>query len=307
MQLFEINFRVAVEHAQMLADIASVVADGGLYIEDYSDLEGLVEEIAHIDLIDEELRAKERDTAIVHLYFEEGVPVAEKRAFIEERLGALGIPFETGTGSVDDASYMEAYKKYYKPMRIGDSRLVIVPCWEEYEEKPGDVVVRLDPGIAFGTGGHETTRLCLAMLDGLVSGASSLLDIGTGSGILAIAALLLGAQAVTAVDIDPLSVKVAKENAALNGVDKRLDVLCTDLTDGVGGVYDIVCSNIVADVILSLIPVVGRFLKPGGVWLASGIIAERTQEVRAAMEAGGWQIIDCKEDNGWSAIRCVLK
>ena len=169
---------------------------------------------------------------------------------------------------VDEEDWSTAWKKYYHPVKVG-SRLVIIPCWEDYSLKEGEIGIRLDPGMAFGTGTHETTRLCLRLLEDSVFPDAEMLDIGTGSGILAIAALRLGVGQATGVDIDELAVKVAEENAALNGVQDGLSLFCGDLTEKVSGHFDIVCANIVADVILRLAGNIGSFLKKDGVLLLS--------------------------------------
>lgn len=217
---------------------------------------------------------------------------------------------EIETASVNEEDWATAWKKYYHPVEIGKS-LVIVPCWEldsfmKDSKKEGQTVITLDPGMAFGTGTHETTRLCLALLEECVTPDSTLLDIGTGSGILAVAALLLGAKSAAGVDIDEIAVKVAGENAELNGVRNRLDLYCGDLTEQIDGKFDVVCANIVADVIIRLSLDVTAFMKPDGVLLVSGIIEERKDEVTDALAKAGLLVCDEKSENGWVAIKLSL-
>ena len=177
-----------------------------------------------------------------------------------------------------------------------------MPSWEEY---PTDrIVIRLDPGMAFGTGTHETTALCLAALDELVKGGERVLDIGTGSGILAIAALKLGAAEAEGVDIDPMCVRTAGENAQLNGVDGKLKVLVGDLSDKATGKYDIITANIVANAILHLAPCVPALLAEGGTFIASGIIDAREEEVCAGLAAAGLKVAEVRRQGGWVAILC---
>jgi ribosomal protein L11 methyltransferase len=188
-------------------------------------------------------------------------------------------------------------------MEIG-RRLAIVPSWQEYETDRVRLV--LDPGLAFGTGSHETTSLCLEALDELVRGGERVLDIGTGSGILAIAALKLGAESAEGVDIDPVAVRTAGENAARNGVAEKLTVLVGDLSDKASGKYQIVTANIVADAIKSLCTGVPALLAEGGVFIASGIIDDRRDEVVAAVRAAGFGKIDVREKRGWACLVCRI-
>ena len=220
-------------------------------------------------------------------------------------LGTLLMTLE----DVEDADWENNWKQYYKPMEIGE-RLLVIPQWEEAD--PGDrVPLYLDPGLTFGTGAHATTRLCLTALETLVRGGERVLDLGCGSGILSVAALRLGAGSALAVDIDDKCRTAARENAGLNGIGPdRLDILVGNLlTDGaaaekIGGGYDLVLANIVADVIIALAPRVRGLLSPGGTFLCSGIIEGRADEVAAALNAAGLEIRTRREDNGWYAFTC---
>ena len=186
-------------------------------------------------------------------------------------------------------------------MDVGQ-RLAVVPSWQDYETSRVKLI--LDPGLAFGTGGHETTNLCLEVLDERVRGGERVLDIGTGSGILAIAALKLGAAVAEGVDIDPVAVRTAGENAALNGVADKLTVLVGDLSDKASGKYDIITANIVANAIMALAPAVPGLMADDAVFIASGIIDSRKDEVIAALEAAGLAVLEVKEKRGWECIVC---
>ena len=200
MEWTDISITVAKRDADTAEAIATMVANGGIYIEDYSDLEQQAWEIAHVDLIEQELLDKPRDVVIVHMYLAPDENPAEVLPLFEERLKNSGIDYQLNTTGVEQEDWQNGWKKFYHAMDIGN-RLAIVPGWEDYETDRIKII--MDPGMAFGTGTHETTSLCLETLDSLVKGGERVLDIGTGSGILAIAALKLGAKVAEGVDIDP--------------------------------------------------------------------------------------------------------
>jgi len=295
MEWTDIRLTVAKADAENAEAVATLIAEGGIYIEDYSDIEQQVAEIAHVDLIEQELLDKPRDRVIIHMYLEPGAsPVAA-------RMEAAGIPYTVETEGVEQEDWQNGWRKYYHPMEIG-SRLAVVPSWQQYDTDRVKLI--LDPGLAFGTGGHETTSLCLEALDEQVRGGERVLDIGTGSGILAIAALKLGAASAEGVDIDPVAVRTAGENAALNGVQDKLTVLVGDLSDKASGTYDIITANIVANAILSLAPAVPGLMAEGATFIASGIIDSRKDEVIAGLEKAGLSVVEVKEKRGWECIVC---
>ena len=301
MEWTDIRITVPKARAEEAEAIATGISGGGIYIEDYSDLETQVEAIAHVDLIEQDLLDKPRDQVIVHMYLAPDEPPAEVLALLKDRLDSCEMPYTLNTEGVEQQDWETAWKQYYHAMDIG-KRLAIVPSWEEYET--GRTVLRMDPGMAFGTGTHETTALCLTVLDELVKGGERVLDIGTGSGILAIAALKLGAAVAEGVDIDPVAVRTAGENAALNGVQDKLTVLVGDLSDKASGKYDIITANIVANAILSLAPAVPGLMADGATFIASGIIDSRKDEVIAGLEKAGLAIVEVKEKRGWECIVC---
>ena len=206
----EIKATVPTEQVDEAAAIANKTVPNGIYIEDYSNLEQDALEIAHIDLINEELVNKDRTKSIIHLYIADSDNAVEVLSFLKERMTACGIDFNLGSETVDDNDWNENWKKYFHAIESG-SRLAIVPSWEEYENTDGRTVLSIDPGAAFGTGTHATTSLCLEVLERYVNEDTRMLDIGTGSGILAIASALLGANEALGIDIDAQSVKTAKE------------------------------------------------------------------------------------------------
>ena len=301
MEWTDIQITVPQQYAETAEAIATMVSNGGIYIEDYRDLEQQAWEIAHVDLIEQELLDKPRDVVIVHMYLAPDENPAEVLPLFRQRLDDAGVEYTLNTEGVEQEDWQNAWKQYYHAMDIG-RRLAIVPGWEEYDTDR--TVITMDPGMAFGTGTHETTSLCLETLDELVQGGERMLDIGTGSGILAIAALKLGAKEAEGVDIDPMCVRTAGENAQRNGVAERLTVLVGDLSDKASGVYDIITANIVAAAILSLAPAVPALMAPGAKFIASGIIDERRDEVLDGLKAAGLRPVQVKEKRGWVCIIC---
>lgn len=295
----EVTITVNAKDVDKAGDIANMVVPYGIYIEDYSNLEEEAWEIAHIDLIDEDLLQKDRSKALVHIYISPEESPAEAVAFLRERYTAEGIENEICLDSCVEEDWINNWKQYFKPIPVGQ-KLLIRPTWEEVKDSGGRTVLDLDPGLAFGTGTHETTRLCMELLEQYVRPGMNVLDVGCGSGILSVAALLLGADKAVGVDIDELAVKTAVENAEINHVEDRFTGICGNLTDQVTGTYDIVVANIVADVIIMLTKDVEQFMKPDTVYLMSGIIDTREQDVLTAVEQH-FTIIDRKEEKGWVA------
>ena len=301
----EVTITVDAKDVDKAGDIANMVVPYGIYIEDYSHLEEEAWEIAHIDLIDEDLLQKDRSKAMVHIYISPEESPAEAVAFLRERYTAEGIENEICLDSCVEEDWINNWKQYFKPIPVGQ-KLLIRPTWEEVQDSGGRTVLDLDPGLAFGTGTHETTRLCMELLEQYVRPGMNVLDVGCGSGILSVAALLLGADKAVGVDIDELAVKTAVENAEINHVENRFTGICGNLTDQVTGTYDIVVANIVADVIIMLTKDVEQFMKPDTVYLMSGIIDTREQDVLAAVEEH-FTIIDRKEEKGWVALSAKRK
>ena len=288
----------------------------GVMIEDEEEFQDFLENNHdYWDYVDEDLERHMAGRSRITFYLEAQeagfAKLGEVRVALEglkqERrdLGTLLMTLE----DVEDADWENNWKQYYKPMEIGE-RLLVIPQWEEAD--PGDrVPLYLDPGLTFGTGAHATTRLCLTALESLVRGGERVLDLGCGSGILSVAALRLGAGSALAVDIDDKCRTAARENAGLNGIGPdRLDILVGNLltdeaaAEKIGGGYDLVLANIVADVIIALAPRVRGLLSPGGTFLCSGIIEGRADEAAAALNAAGLEIRTRREDNGWYAFTC---
>lgn len=212
----------------------------------------------------------------------------------------LSAPTDFTLKHAEDTDWAHEWRKHFKPLEIG-RRLVIKPSWETYAGDPERVVVELDPGMAFGTGGHPTTRLCLAALEDYVTPGCVVADIGTGSGILALAAARLGASVVHATDIDLLPRQTARENVARSGLEKTVHIHEMEAFDVAARECDVVVANIIAATIIQLSPSVYARLKPGGVFIASGIVEERLPDVRAVLDASGFRLLETREEEIWRA------
>lgn len=302
MKWTDLKITVPSNDAQQAQDIATGISGGGIYIEDYRDLEEQVLEIAHIDLIEQALLDQNREQVIIHFYLSEEENLAQVAHLLQDRLSRAEISYTLEMDQLSQEDWENSWKQYYHAMEIG-KRLAIVPSWETYDTNR--TVITLDPGMAFGTGTHETTSLCMETLDAIVQGGERVLDIGTGSGILAITALKLGAHSAQGIDIDPMCVRTAKENALRNEVDQKFEVLIGDLSQKASGVYDIICANIVANAICSLAPCIPALLSENGHFIASGIIDTRKEEVLQTIESAGLTVKTIQEKNGWVALICT--
>ena len=295
----------------------------GVVIDDETEFQDFLENNhQYWDYVDEDLEKEMQGKSRVTFYLQ-----ADEEGFA--RMGEVRIALENlkktaqacGTllmtmDSLQDADWENNWKQYYKPMEIGE-RLLVIPQWEQEDPKVlkalegGRVPLILEPGLTFGTGSHATTRLCLTALEQAVQGGEKVLDLGCGSGILSIAALKLGAASALAVDIDDKCLDVAYENAAMNGIGRDTytvkvgDILSDEaLRAEIGGGYDVVLANIVADVIIGLGPMVRSLLSENGVFLCSGIIDTRAEEVADKLRQAGLEILDTRSSEGWYAYTC---
>lgn len=299
----EIIVEVSSSDLEKAENIANMTVPYGIYIEDYSALEEEVLEIAKIDLIDEELLKQDRTKGKIHIYISPEDNPAEAVAFIRERLAAENIPCTIGSDKCDVEACLENWKKYFKPINVGE-KLLIRPVWRDDFEPGNRIVLNLEPGLAFGTGTHETTRLCLQALEKHVKPGARMLDVGCGSGILSVAALLLGADSATGIDIDELAVKASVENAKLNSVSDRYTGIHGNLADKANGVYDVITANIVADAVIMLSGDILKFMDKNTVYIMSGIIDTRLDDVLLALPKE-LRIIEQYEEKGWLCLAAM--
>ena len=288
----------------------------GLVIEDEGDFRDFLEHNRQYwDYVDEELDQSMTGKCRITFYVEESDQGFTTVAAVRIAMADLKkehpeyAPLLMTMDGIEDADWENNWKAFYKPMEIGE-RLIVIPDWEEADPH-GRVALRMNPGLTFGTGSHATTRLCLQALEKLVHPGMKVLDLGCGSGILSIAALLLGADSAFACDIDEKAVDVAYENAALNGVGReKYTVRAGDVTSDqrlrkeMGGSWDIVVANIVSDVIIALAPTVGELLAENGVFICSGIIDDRAEEVKGKLEEAGFTILESRSSEGWFSFTC---
>lgn len=288
----------------------------GFMIEDAQDFDEFLHDTTpHWDYVDQAVMEKMKDCeTCVTIYVADNPQGMEELMQVRQILARLKAQdpdgkygrLELEMKDVDEEDWSNAWKKYYNPVQVGE-HLVVCPSWEAYDRQPDDVVLTLNPGMAFGTGTHDTTRLCMELLEKYITPQDTVLDVGCGSGILAITAALLGANKIIGCDIDEVAVKVAGENAALNGVQDRIAFHQGDLTSQVEGSFQIICANIVADVIIRLSEDAGRYLAKDGIFITSGIIDTREQDVLNALEQNGFQVIERRTSGGWVALACKAK
>lgn len=322
MDFIEMSIQTTSEGVDTLVTVLEDMGVNGFTIEDSRDFNEFLETVTpHWDYVDEDLMKLTDAPTVVKIYPADN---DQGRALIQEvlkkldelraqdvskKLGELAATFK----GVHEEDWANAYKKYFKPFPVGE-RLVIKPSWEEYENREGRVVLEIDPSSSFGTGSHETTKLCLECIEKAVKPGDCVLDMGCGSGILSAAALLLGAERVTCVDIDENCITTTRENLARNGFNESVSrMFCGNaisdkrLADTIAvEQYDLIAGNIVADVIIAMRPLFRRCLKPGGTLLTSGIIGPRAAEVGVQLESAGFTIRERFEMNDWVLYRVTL-
>lgn len=313
MKWTEVKIKTRSKYEDIVSSILYDIGVAGLAIEDPKDIIEKAKDPSwdYIEL--EEFLDSDRDLKeiIIKAYFPETDNIKEILDEIKNRI--MTIPYkengevygEIELDEVFEKDWENNWKKFYKVTRIGKN-IIIKPSWEEYKRKEDDIVIELDPGMAFGTGTHETTSLCVEEIEKYISEDKSFLDIGCGSGILSIIAAKLGAKKVLGIDIDELAIKVSKENARINNVD-NIEFLKGDLIDLVDEKYDIVVANILAEIIVILNKDIRNCLKKDGIFISSGIILEKKDMVIESLESEGLEIIDIKDKNGWTCIMSRFK
>lgn len=303
----EIKIKTTSEYVESVCNILYDVGVGGVVIEDPKDLIINMKEETSWDYFDIDSLDIDYEGAVVKGYLPESQDLLDKIKLIKENVYNLSMqnedsePNQVTIAEVYEEDWANSWKKYYKPKKIGN-KIVVKPSWEDYAPNEDEEVVELDPGMAFGTGTHETTTMCTRLLEKYIKQDSTVYDIGCGSGILSIVAAKLGAQKVVAVDIDEVACKVSKSNAQINSVGDTVEIKNGNLMDVVRGKADIIVANIIADIIKILAKDITNFMKDDSIFIASGIILEKIDEVALALEKNGLEIVSIEKLGEWSAI-----
>ena len=309
----EVTIKTTTEAVEAISNILMEERCGGVMIEDPKDFLFQKKNELDWDYVEEEVFNKSgQDGVLIKTYIPEERNVLELIETVKARIALLpSFGLDIGEGSVslsnvNESDWANEWKKYYKPTKVG-KKIVVKPSWEEYEKQEGDLIIELDPGMAFGTGTHETTSMCIRELENYVDETKTVFDIGCGSGILAIAAAQLGAKEVVAGDLDEVAVKVSKENCEINNVSDKVVVKHGSLFEVVDSKADVIVANIIADIIKILAKDVSKFLKDDGVFISSGIILAKIDEVCQALEENVFEIVKVERLGEWSAIVSKLK
>ena len=321
MQWLELTIATSSAGIDLVAERLTVLGYDSFIIDDQADFDDFLENNKQYwDYVDEELAQKMQGLSQIRLYIEDGPSAMEavsdlrsqmlilKSQHPKQDLGTL----EIALANLQDEDWENNWKQYYQPLPIGE-KLLVVPQWLNPENEEGRLPVLLDPGMIFGTGAHASTQMCMIALEKAVRGGETVIDLGSGSGILSITALLLGAKTAVGVDIDPKAEDIARENAAINGLHAdRFTAVTGDvigdrtMMEQLSGGYDLVLANIVADVIIPLSPVVPHFMKPDSLFICSGILEQRLEEVKAAIIAAGLTIQSVNMIEDWCQITASL-
>lgn len=307
MDYTEVRLYTDQENLDMLSCILTDM-EIGVIVEDPRDIEDLINKKQDYewDYIDKSLLVTVKNTPRILFYLEDTLEGLEKMEDIFREIEILPIE-KVEIKSVCDEDWKNLWKKYFKPVKISD-RIVVKPTWEAYVAQKGDLVIEIDPGMAFGTGSHPTTTLCIRLLEKyLMPGRDRVLDMGCGSGILSIGAALLGAKEVLGVEIDPQACRVAEENVKQNGFDKVIKVVNGNLTQGLDYTANITVANLMADLVMQLSKDIGKHLVKNGIYISSGILVDKKEQVVSAIKACGFEILEIVEEDEWCAIAARKK
>lgn len=321
MQWIEVTVKTTSAAIELVGERLTVLGFDSFIIDDQEEFhEFLDQNRQYWDYVDEALEQQMSGLSQIRLYLEDGPAAPETVSLLQSQLSVLRAQYpaldfgslEVALANVRDEDWENSWKQYYQPLPIGE-KLLVVPQWLSPENEEGRLPVLLDPGMIFGTGAHASTQMCMMALEQAVHGGETVIDLGSGSGILSITALLLGAKTAVGVDIDPKAEDIARENAAINGLGSdRFTAITGDvigdhaMMDKLAESYDLVLANIVADVIIPLSPVVPHFLKESSLFICSGILEQRLPEVRAAIEHAGMEILGVRMIEDWCQITARL-
>lgn len=284
----------------------------GIVIEDPKDILFLENHMQNWDMIDDSLLNQSQENVIVKGYIQQKLELQDQLALLRDYIAHLsdwGIFVGDGTvevNEVDNENWEESWKAQFKPIKIGD-RIVVVPTWETYHPIDDELIIQIDPGLSFGTGSHETTSMCIRMLEKHVKENDSVLDVGTGTGILAIAASKLAAKKVVAIDIDEKSIEIAKENIFLNEVSQKTDVKLGNLLDGIEQKFSVIVANLFAELLVSMSDKVAETMNADGIFIATGILDSKEKMVMKTYEKNGFYLIERLQMGEWVCLTFSIK
>lgn len=322
MQWLELCIQTCSAGIELVGERLTVLGYDSFIVDDQAEFETFLEQNKQYwDYVDQDLQEKMEGLSQIRLYLEDNAQAMETVRHLQEELALLRRQnpgrdlgtLEIRISNLQDEDWENSWKQYYQPIPIGN-HLMVVPQWLDPSQDPARLPIRLDPGMIFGTGAHASTQMCMMALEETIHGGEAVLDLGSGSGILSITALALGAASAIGVDIDPKAEDIARENAAFNGIySDRFTAVTGDviadqaMMERLAGSYDVVLANIVADVIIPLSPIVPRFLKPEGVFICSGILDRRLEEVRQALHKAGLSEVAVHTMEDWCQITCKIQ
>ena len=306
MKWIEVSITTNESTAEAVSDLMLEMGSNGVEVVDPEAFREVLRDNSYLDYADDGFIESFGESVIVRGYFQDGRDQQELLGNVKDGLEKIAIFNDPSPATVDllirdDSEWNETWKAYFKPFELAPG-FVVCPSWEKYEAKPGELIIELDPGMAFGTGTHETTKMCAEFAAEYVKQGDRVMDVGCGTAILAITAAGKGASKVTAIDIDDAAVKTAKENVIRNRVEDRIEVLQGILQDLPAEPCDVLLVNIIADVIISLAPVFRNYLKDDGHVVLSGIIRSRQQEVIDACEENGLILVTERTKGEWVAM-----
>lgn len=296
----EINVEVSKENEDIVSSILYDCGANALDIKDPNDIIDLANKKEEWDFFGISLKDLDLSKINIRAYFTEEEDIASKLIYLKENIEEKNLGTITSK-ELDDEDYLNNWKKYFKPFKIGKN-IVIKPSWEQYIEDKEDIIIDIDPGMAFGTGTHETTSLCIEALEEYIKAGDTVFDIGCGSGILSIVSAKLAAEHITAIDLDPACVRISKENISKNNLNADIQVKHGDLLDVLEDKADLIVANIIAEAILSITSNLKDYIKDGGTFIASGIILEKRDKVLESLKENGFKIQEVKTENEWVCI-----
>ncbi len=324
MRYLELKIQASEQGVELITGLLLGMGITEMSIDDPHDMDDILQKKHEYgwDYIDDELKKNLNREPVVSLYFDESDPMAQQMALMvkdgvsalqrRQRAGEFGPQSDLGSltiteNIVDDEDWKDKWKEFFKPTKV-TNRIVVKPTWEEYTPEDGELVIEIDPGMAFGTGTHETTSLCMKLMEKYLGDNpedKKILDVGCGSGILSICGALLGSREILGIEIDEDAVRVANENVEANHAEDVVKVVQGDLTKGVDFTADVIVANLMADLVMLLSKDARKHLTRDGVFISSGILVEKEEKVSAAIREAGFKILEIAEDGEWCAIAAV--